>query len=166
MDSNPTFVVLGATGGIGSDLCRRLLSTGANVVGAGRNPEKVRALADSCGLRPYTLDANDMGQVIACVSEARETFGRVDGVANCVGSLLIKPAHLTSESDWQATLTTNLTTAFATVHAGVKSMMETGGGDCAGLLRRGPDRPGQSRGHCGRESGYHRPDAGGGRVVC
>lgn len=127
MDSNPTFVVLGATGGIGSDLCRRLLSTGANVVGAGRNPEKVRALADSCGLRPYTLDANDMGQVIACVSEARETFGRVDGVANCVGSLLIKPAHLTSESDWQATLTTNLTTAFATVHAGVKSMMETGG---------------------------------------
>jgi NAD(P)-dependent dehydrogenase (short-subunit alcohol dehydrogenase family) len=34
---------------------------------------------------------------------------------------------LTSESDWQATLTSNLTTAFATVHAGVKSMMETGG---------------------------------------
>lgn len=127
MDSNPTFVVLGATGGIGSDLCRRLLSAGANVVGAGRNPEKLRALADSCGLRPYTLDASDVGQVIACVSEARESFGRIDGVANCVGSLLLKPAHLTSESDWQATLTTNLTTAFATVHAGVKGMMETGG---------------------------------------
>jgi 3-oxoacyl-[acyl-carrier protein] reductase len=127
MDSKPSYVVLGATGGIGSDLCRRLLASGTNVVGASRNSGKVRELAETCGVRPFTLDATDMGQVVACLVDAQQAFGRVDGVANCVGSLLLKPAHLTTDSEWNATLATNLTTAFATVHAGAKTMVNTGG---------------------------------------
>jgi len=30
MDSKPTYVVLGAAGGIGSELCRRLLASGVD----------------------------------------------------------------------------------------------------------------------------------------
>lgn len=127
MDSKPTYVILGATGGIGSELCRRLLASGANVVGASRNPDKVRELAETCGVRPFTLDATASGQVDACLADAQEAFGRIDGVANCVGSLILKPAHLTTDSEWQTTLATNLTTAFATVCAGAKTMMSTGG---------------------------------------
>ena len=123
----PSYVVLGATGGIGSDLCRRLKACGANVVGASRNPDKVRELADSCGVRPFTLDATDIGQVAACLDDAQQAFGRVDGIANCVGSLLLKPAHLTTDVEWHTTLATNLTTAFATVHAGARNMMNSGG---------------------------------------
>ena len=125
--NRPCHVVLGATGGIGSELCRQLRAAGADVVGAGRDIEKVRELAETVGVRPFKLDAADLEQVAACLSDAHQTFGRVDGVANCVGSLLLKPAHLTSEAEWQATLTSNLTTAFATVRAGVKAMMNTGG---------------------------------------
>jgi NAD(P)-dependent dehydrogenase (short-subunit alcohol dehydrogenase family) len=41
--------------------------------------------------------------------------------------LLLKPAHLTTEADWHAVLAANLTTAFSTVRAGARAMMESGG---------------------------------------
>lgn len=127
MDSRPCHVVIGATGGIGAELCRLLCAYGAHVVAASRNSDKVRQLAENIGVRPFTLDATDVDQVAACLADAQQTFDRVDGVANCVGSLLLKPAHLTSNTEWQTTLATNLTTAFATVHAGAKAMLQTGG---------------------------------------
>jgi 3-oxoacyl-[acyl-carrier protein] reductase len=127
MDSKPCHVVLGATGGIGSELCRQLVTSGANVVAASRNSEKARDLAEAIGVRPFTLDATDIEQVAACLAESHQTFGRVDGVANCVGSMLLKPAHLTSDAEWQATLAINLTSAFAAVRAGTKAMLQNGG---------------------------------------
>lgn len=127
MDRKACHVVLGATGGIGSELCRQLLASGANVVAGSRNSETLRELAETTGVRPFALDATDIEQVAACLADAKQTFGRVDGVANCVGSLLLKPAHLTSDAEWQATLAINLTSAFAAVRAGAKAMLETGG---------------------------------------
>ena len=61
------------------------------------------------------------------LSKRRSRHGRLDGVANCVGSLLLKSAHTTSEPEWSATIATNLTTAFAVVRAGAKAMMASGG---------------------------------------
>ena len=127
MDIKPCHVVLGATGGIGSELCRQLCASGANVVAASRNSDKIRALAENIGARAFTLDATDIEQVADCLADAQQTFGRIDGVANCVGSLLLKPAHLTSTTEWQTTLATNLTTAFAAVHAGAQAMLQSGG---------------------------------------
>lgn len=127
MDGKPCHVVLGATGGIGSELCRQLYASGANVVAASRNSDTLRELAETTGVRRFTLDATDIEQVAACLTDAQQTFGRVDGVANCVGSLLLKPAHLTSAAKWQATLAINLTSAFAAVRAGAKAMLQTGG---------------------------------------
>lgn len=127
MDNKSCHVVLGATGGIGSELCRQLCASGANVVAAGRNCEKLRELAEAIGVRPFTLDATIAEQVTACLADAQQTFGRVDGVANCVGSLLLKPAHLTSDAEWQTTMATNLTTAFVAVRAGAKAMLQSGG---------------------------------------
>src|SRR5690349_12503265 len=120
MDNKPCHVVLGATGGIGSELCRQLRASGANVVAAARNSEKLRELSEAVGVRTFTLDVNVADQVAACLADAQQTFGRVDGVANCVGSLLLKPAHLTSDEEWQTTMAINLTSAFITVRAGTK----------------------------------------------
>jgi NAD(P)-dependent dehydrogenase (short-subunit alcohol dehydrogenase family) len=61
------------------------------------------------------------------MKEATEQFGTLDGVSNCVGSVYLKPAHLTSPEDWQATLATNLTSAFAVVRAAGDVMRQSGG---------------------------------------
>jgi NAD(P)-dependent dehydrogenase (short-subunit alcohol dehydrogenase family) len=125
-DSSPAYLILGATGGIGSDLCRRLAARGARLVLAARDADRLRALADEVGGTAHPLDAAQFAEVEAGAEEVVRRFGRLDGVANCVGSLLLKPAHSTSEAEWLATLTANLTTAFAAVRAGGKAMTSGG----------------------------------------
>jgi NAD(P)-dependent dehydrogenase (short-subunit alcohol dehydrogenase family) len=56
-----------------------------------------------------------------------ETYGRVDGITNCVGSVLLKPAHLTSDDEWASTIAVNLTSAFTTVKAAARAMRRDGG---------------------------------------
>lgn len=121
------YVVLGATGGIGTALARRLAAGGARLVVAARDSEKLEELAGSIDATPHVLDATRFEEVERGVQQAVERYGRVDGVANCVGSVLLKPAHLTSEDEWQQTLALNLGSAFATVRAGARAMMKSGG---------------------------------------
>lgn len=127
MRREPCFVVLGATGGIGSELSRRLAAAGTRLLLAARTADSLHALAESLGAISFPLDATNPEQVDDCLTHAQETLGRIDGVANCVGSLLLKPAHRTSSSEWGATLATNLTSAFATVRSAARVMMADGG---------------------------------------
>lgn len=122
-DSNsPAFVVLGGTGGIGSALCERLRARGWRVTVAARSEVATQALAKRLDARAATCDATSRSAVEACLSEARDAHGRLDGVANCVGSIILKPAHLTTDAEWDETIRTNLTSAFATVSAAAKCM--------------------------------------------
>ncbi len=73
------------------------------------------------------MDATRFEDVEHCVDRALQAHGKVDGIANCVGSLLLGSAHNTTEEEWTATLATNLTSAFAVVRSGSKAMLKTGG---------------------------------------
>jgi NAD(P)-dependent dehydrogenase (short-subunit alcohol dehydrogenase family) len=59
--------------------------------------------------------------------EIQAEFGSLDGIANCVGSLLLKPAHLTRDEEWDDTIRTNLSSAFAAVRSAAKTMKKAGG---------------------------------------
>lgn len=131
LDQRHTFqdsvcVVFGASGGIGSNLVHRLRRRGSRVVCAGRNQARLNALAEESGAEAFILDATQTSQVEGCISHVVEKYGRIDGIANCVGSLLLKPAHLTTDADWSTTLATNLNSAFAVVRAGAKYMKNGG----------------------------------------
>jgi NAD(P)-dependent dehydrogenase (short-subunit alcohol dehydrogenase family) len=127
MPDGPCYVVIGATGGIGTALCRRLADAGARLVVAGRSEDRLRELAGTLDARAFPLDATDLERVHSCLAEAEQVHGRVDGVANCAGSLLLKPAHLTTGPEWEVALAANLTTAFACVRAGARVMRPNGG---------------------------------------
>jgi len=64
--------------------------------------------------------------VEAAAARAVEAHGRLDGLANCVGSILLKPAHLTSEEEWDAVVATNLKSAYAAVRAAARAMSAGG----------------------------------------
>lgn len=123
-----TYVVLGATGGIGSALCRLLAADGARLVLAARGEERLAELAEEIGGRTHSLDATDYEAVHALVEQTVEDEGSIDGVVNCVGSILIKPAHLTSIDEFERVLSVNLRTAFNVVKAAARPMMTGRGG--------------------------------------
>jgi NAD(P)-dependent dehydrogenase (short-subunit alcohol dehydrogenase family) len=128
MERDPVYVILGATGGIGSATARRLAASGARLVLAARDRGRLDALASELGgAEVEAVDATDVDAVEALVARAADRFGGVDGLANCVGSILLKAAHQTSVDDWRATLAANLDTAFAAVRAGARTMRRTGG---------------------------------------
>jgi NAD(P)-dependent dehydrogenase (short-subunit alcohol dehydrogenase family) len=121
------YIVLGASGGIGSATCRRLREAGADLVLAGRNEETLAQLSEELGAPYHLVDATNFEQVDKLLGDHTDEAEPLSGVVNCVGSLLLKPAHITTTSEWSETIALNLTSAFATVHAAAKAMRKGGG---------------------------------------
>ena len=125
--SRGVFVILGASGGIGSCVAAQLKAAGHSVLLASRGSDRFDQLAAELDSPRVEVNATNLDEVEGCFAKAVETFGRIDGAVNCVGSVLLKPAHMTSESEWHETVATNLTSAFATVRATAKSIRSGGG---------------------------------------
>lgn len=125
---NRVVFVVGAAGGIGEALCRRLAAAGAKLILAGRNEEKLAALAASIGGDVVPLDARGFEPMNEAVKAAVERHGKLDGAVNLAGSIVLKPAHATSAEEWDELIATNLRTAFSLVRAAAPAMGRTGGG--------------------------------------
>lgn len=121
------YFILGAGGGIATSLARLLKNQGANIFLAGRNQAKIEPLAQELDSPFQILDGTDFGQVEQAVANASTALGGLDGATNLIGSVLLKPAHLTSAQEWAHVLNTNLTSAFALVRA-VSTRLRAEGG--------------------------------------
>ena len=124
----PVYVVVGATGGIGSEVCQRLIARKAQLVAASRNQEKLTNLSVGIGVDHIVLDGTNPEQVQQGFDHILERYNRIDGVVNCIGNLLLKPAHLTSDREWETTIAMNLNSAFYILRSAVRTMKKTGGG--------------------------------------
>lgn len=120
-------LVIGAAGGIGSALVRRLVASGGKVYLAGRDASRLETLATELGMPWGTVEATDPDAIDGVADRAVAELGGLDGLVNCAGSILLKPAHLTSTADWQTTIATNLTSAFGCVRAAGRLMKGEGG---------------------------------------
>ena len=122
------FLIVGGSGGIGSAVARRCVAGGARVVITGRDPDRLKAIGIETGADVHALEARDSQAVESLVREVHARYGRLDGVAHCVGSILLKPAHLTDDAEFADTLATNLTTAFHVLRAATRLLMRQDGG--------------------------------------
>lgn len=119
----PVHLILGGTGGIGSTLARQLHSRGAHLVLAARNASALDALSSELGASTVLIDATLPADIERAVETTVQTFGCIDGAANCVGSLLLKPAHLTKAEEFDDVLSVNLRSAFSLVRSATRVMM-------------------------------------------
>jgi NAD(P)-dependent dehydrogenase (short-subunit alcohol dehydrogenase family) len=120
-------LIVGAAGGIGTALCRLLAEDDNRLVLAGRDQERLAAFAQEVGGSQRTVDATSAVEMEQLVRAVASEHGRLDGLVNLAGSILLKPAHRTSPDEWRATLSANLDTAFAAVRAATIAMLPTGG---------------------------------------
>ncbi len=119
----PPTVIIGGSGGIGSRLAARLRAVGARVLILGRDPVRTEAAARIAGCDHATADARSLPELRAALA----TWGEPGAVVNLAGSILLKPAHLTSDQEFSETIALNLTTAF---HAVQLAASITGCGSC------------------------------------
>ena len=125
----PVVLIGGITGGIGSDVARRLSAAGWRVAGFARHAERLAALAAELpGLFVQKADATDANQAGAVVESVQAHFGRIDAYVHAVGSIILKPAHLTKTEEWARTLDLNLSSAFYALRAVLSPMQTQGSG--------------------------------------
>lgn len=112
------YLILAASSTIGQALSTQLRDAGHTIFTTARNSDKITP--------DLELDATDFDAVEAAFKTAKESMGGIDGVVNCSGSLLLKPAHSTSRAQYDETISASLTTAFATVRGAGKHMNDGG----------------------------------------
>lgn len=118
-----TTIVFGAAGGVGKALCAALRAGGTKVVAVGRDAERLAGTGDL----EVVADTTVADQVERAFAVTKERLGAPDAVVNLTGSLLLKPAHLITDAEWQTSLATHLGSAFLVLRAAVKAMLGRGG---------------------------------------
>jgi NAD(P)-dependent dehydrogenase (short-subunit alcohol dehydrogenase family) len=119
MSGTLKMVLVGGAGGIGQSVCSLLADQGGEAFLIGRQAESLEPLAGRFGWGYQVADASDWDQLQVAVKAAEQFLGGFQAAVNLAGSVLLKPAHLTTRSDWDKTLAQNLTTAFGLLRATV-----------------------------------------------
>ncbi|MFO0912076.1 MAG: SDR family oxidoreductase [Pirellulales bacterium] len=120
--------ILGATGTIGSALARRLVRRhGSQLVLVGRDADKLAALSAELEQPYFAVDLTHSASLEGALRSAAEEHGGLHALVNCIGSVLLKPAHTTTDDEFRQIVETNLFTSFAAVRAAARLMREHGG---------------------------------------
>jgi acetoacetyl-CoA reductase len=119
MDKNNKKVVLvtGATGGLGTAMCKKLIEDGYRVVGTYRTPKKAEEWQDMMkaeGLHAdiYECDVSDFDAVGAMVEKIEKEIGPIDILVNNAGITRDGQFRRMSKENWDAVLNANLTSVF------------------------------------------------------
>lgn len=116
------YAIFGGSGGIGSVLAKRLSDAGHTVYLLGRNEEKLQRLSNELH-QPYLIvDATDENEVANIFKTILEKEASIKGVVSVVGSLFLKPLHLTSQKEFEDVMKTNATSTFCILKHAVKSI--------------------------------------------
>jgi NAD(P)-dependent dehydrogenase (short-subunit alcohol dehydrogenase family) len=120
-------LLFGGSGGIGTAIAQQLASRGCSTFLVGRNESKLSQAASAVGAAGYSVaDVTDLAQVERAFTDATSALGEINGVAHCVGSIILKPAHLTSEAEFSSTIQLNLTSAFLVLRTAARTMPQGG----------------------------------------
>jgi len=104
-------LVTGAASGIGRAVSSMLAERGAKLAVLDRS-EAVQITAQETHGLPFLIDLMQTSRIPQVVSQAAETLGGLDGVVNCAGFPSVTPLAALEESEWQETLTVNLTAPY------------------------------------------------------
>ena len=123
-------LVGGITGGIGSELAVKLGAEGDCVAGYARKAADGGSSSPQDEFMLKTCDATDPKALETVINEFQKDLGSIDSYTHAIGSIYLRPAHLTPVEDWLQTIQTNLSSAFYALRSVTKIMAKQGHGSC------------------------------------
>ncbi|MEC8614097.1 MAG: SDR family oxidoreductase [Verrucomicrobiota bacterium] len=120
----------GITGGIGSELAVKLSAEGDSVSGYARKAAVTDSFSSQGEFKLKTCDATDPEALETVINEFQNELGSIDSYTHAIGSIYLRPAHLTPIEDWLQTIETNLSSAFYALRIVTKVMSKQGHGSC------------------------------------
>ncbi|MEG4227612.1 SDR family oxidoreductase [Microcoleus sp. N9_B2] len=130
-------VVVGATGGIGSAVARKLADAGARLVLAARDSSKLNTLASELSTTEVLCvptDITDLAQVETLMQKTVEHFGQIDALINAAGAGILKQWNKLEPADLDAMLDLNLKGSFYTSQAAANVMKERKSGHICNVI--------------------------------
>ncbi len=122
----PSIIIFGATGGIGSALARRLAGVGRRLHLIARDGAALAALAASLDAEFAVTDIRDETALAAAVQAAGPQIG---GLAYCVGSIILKPLKRATAQDFAEAYALNVigaARAIALAETGLRAVSGAG----------------------------------------
>ena len=120
------YLIISASSDIGYLTAKGLKEQGKNIFITARSSDRLNELKKEFDCEGEVLNAADFAATDAVFDKAKQVLGNIDGVANFSGSVILKPAHLTSFEEYSSTIEANLTTAFSAVKSAGKYLKNGG----------------------------------------
>ena len=117
------YLIVGATGSIGSSLAAQLYESGKEVHLVGRDENQTKSLSEKLNSEFSIADVLDDG----FVDKIKANIDDVKGIAYCVGSIDLKPLKSASESDFNKCMKLNLYSAIDLIKGYQDSLKKNNG---------------------------------------
>ena len=117
------YLIVGATGSIGSSLAAQLYESGKEVHLVGRDQNQTKSLSEKLNSEYSIADVLDDG----FVDKIKANIDDVKGIAYCVGSIDLKPLKSASESDFNKCMKLNLYSAIDLIKGYQDSLKKNNG---------------------------------------
>ena len=122
-------IITGASQGLGEQFAHGFAESGANVVLAARNKERLDKIAKELESKynaSTLIVQTDVGiekEIINLVEKTVEKYGTVDVLVNNAGMYIVKPLLEQTLDDWNTVMNVNLTSAFVASREVAKIMI-------------------------------------------
>ena len=104
-------IIIGSAGGIGTQLVEDLQNLGHNLF-LGYHEKKPIP-----GSTMMEVDARSFNSIDKFIKMGREKLGSIDSIVNLAGNLILKPAHLSTEEEFEETININLKSSFGIIRS-------------------------------------------------
>lgn len=125
---NKVVLITGGASGIGRNLGRLLVASGAKVVLGDWNAAAVLRTADKLGCQSTVMDVRDPDDVAKAVAFTEQTYGPVDVMINNAGVVVVGEAHTLERAQWSRIVDVNLNGVIHGVQAVYGAMVTRGRG--------------------------------------
>jgi Short-chain dehydrogenases of various substrate specificities len=117
------YLIVGATGSIGSSLATQLYESGKEVHLVGRDENQTKSLSEKLNSAYSIADVLDDG----FVDKIKSNINDVKGIVYCVGSIDLKPLKMASEIDFNKCMKLNLYSAIDLIKGYQDSLKKNNG---------------------------------------